>query len=57
MMRADKQEAAEIDAVLDARDAERDAATVTVTEADEPSEADRPWWESDPRITDRFKQA
>jgi cytochrome c oxidase assembly factor CtaG len=57
MMRADKREAAEIDAVLDARDAERTAAAVTATEADEPGEADRPWWESDPRITDRFKQA
>ena len=57
MMRADKREAAAIDAVLDARDAERAAATETVTETDEPGEADRPWWESDPRITDRFKQA
>ena len=57
MMRADKQEAAEIDAVLDARDAGRTAAAVTAAEADEPGEADRPWWESDPRITDRFKQA
>ena len=57
MMRADKREAAEIDAALDARDAARAAATVTPTEADEPSEADRPWWESDPRITDRFKRA
>jgi cytochrome c oxidase assembly factor CtaG len=57
MMRADKQEAAEIDAVLDARDAERAAAAVTAAEAEEPHEADRPWWESDPRITDRFKQA
>jgi hypothetical protein len=57
MMRADKQEAAEIDAALDARDAERAAAAVTAAEAEEPHEADRPWWESDPRITDRFKQA
>jgi len=57
MMRADNQEAAEIDAVLDARDAERAAAAVTAVEADEPHEADRPWWESDSRITDRFKQA
>ena len=57
VMRADKREAAEIDAVLDARDAERAAATVTAAEADEPGEADRPWWESDARITDRFKQA
>jgi hypothetical protein len=29
---------------------------VTV-EASEPDEADRPWWETDPRLTDRFKRA
>jgi cytochrome c oxidase assembly factor CtaG len=65
MMRADKEEAAEIDAELDARDAARAAAQApaeanpaTVTaEADEPDEADRPWWETDPRLTDRFRQA
>jgi cytochrome c oxidase assembly factor CtaG len=69
VMRADKREAEEIDAVLDARDAERDAAlgaahnaeraavNVAAQETDEQSEADRPWWESDARITDRFKQA
>src|SRR3984957_20080377 len=57
VMRADKREAAEIDAELDARDADRAAASVVTTETDEPSEADRPWWESDPRITDRFKRA
>ncbi len=73
MMRADKREAAEIDAALDARDAARAAATVAASsvpassvpassvpgtpEADEPAAAERPWWESDSRITDRFKQA
>src|ERR1700722_18883481 len=57
VMRADKREAAEIDAVLDARDAERAAANVATTGTDEPGEAERPWWESDPRISDRFKQA
>jgi cytochrome c oxidase assembly factor CtaG len=95
MMRADKREAAEIDAELDARDAAREAAraadassgvagpvtgpadvtlgvadamtgpadaspgaAVPVTvEASEPDEADRPWWETDPRLTDRFKRA
>jgi cytochrome c oxidase assembly factor CtaG len=58
MMRADKREAAEIDAVLDARDAERAAAVNVATPAtEEPDEANRPWWESDPRITDRFKRA
>jgi hypothetical protein len=81
MMRADKQEAAEIDAELDARDAARAAAraaavgggtasaaspvpadagsgaTSATHEADEADEAERPWWESDPRLTDRFKRA
>src|SRR5580692_1881648 len=57
VMRADKREAAEIDAVLDARDAERAAANVATAGTDEPGETERPWWESDPRISDRFKQA
>ncbi len=57
VMRADKREAAEIDAVLDARDAERAAANAVTTGTDEPGDTERPWWESDPRISDRFKQA
>jgi cytochrome c oxidase assembly factor CtaG len=74
MMRADKQEAAEVDAELDARDAARATAgaaagaaagagaSVTAAadrpaEAGEADEADRPWWETDPRLTDRFKKA
>jgi cytochrome c oxidase assembly factor CtaG len=106
MMRADKKEAAEIDAELDARDAARaaaraarasqagDAATGAATgaalsgvaaaagspdggyaladsaaaaeadgvspvalETDEADDDDRPWWETDSRITDRFKRA
>jgi cytochrome c oxidase assembly factor CtaG len=79
MMRADKLEAAEIDAELDARDTARAAsraakasappatddafpdAVVPVTlksdGTDEADEADRPWWETDPRLTDRFKRA
>jgi cytochrome c oxidase assembly factor CtaG len=57
MMRADKREDTEIDAVLDARDADRAAAGAVTGETDEPGEAERPWWESDARITDRFKQA
>jgi len=69
MMRADKVEAAAIDAELDARDAAAamataasgadaipDTASVT-PEANETDEADRPWWESDPRLTNRFRQA
>jgi cytochrome c oxidase assembly factor CtaG len=88
MMRADKQEAEEIDAELDARDAAREAARAAKTASangaadaapstaaplladvgpgaaatatlgtDEADQVDRPWWESDPRITDRFKRA
>jgi cytochrome c oxidase assembly factor CtaG len=81
MMRADKQEAEQIDAELDARDAAREAAragaasqpaapAIPAPEAAasaaavpaaagsaEPDDADRPWWESDPRLTDRFRQA
>jgi hypothetical protein len=87
MMRADKQEAAEIDAELDARDAAREAAagqaaagqaaagqaaagqagandvagrddaTPATVDAGVPDEHERPWWETDPRLTDRFGQA
>jgi cytochrome c oxidase assembly factor CtaG len=69
MMREDKAEAAAVDAELDARDAaraqrpaaaERAAATAVATATAEPDGAeddDRPWWESDPRFTDRFKNA
>jgi cytochrome c oxidase assembly factor CtaG len=75
MMRADKREAEEIDAELDARDAARATAragqasdapaghalpglAVPVTApANEPDEPDRPWWETDSRLTDRFKRA
>jgi cytochrome c oxidase assembly factor CtaG len=83
MMRADKREAAAIDAELDARDADRAARAgrpaglvgadspaagplsagadpdpeAPVTHgAGEPGEADRPWWETDPRIANRFKR-
>jgi cytochrome c oxidase assembly factor CtaG len=89
MMRADKREAAEIDAELDARDAARAAARAAqaseapgaaaagspagsrepadgdarrdevgpaAVDADETG-ADRPWWVTDPRLTDRFKRA
>lgn len=66
MMRADKAEAAAIDAELDARDAARaeraaagdqeDAAPVPA-DAGETAGGDRPWWESDPRLANRFKRA
>ena len=76
-----KQEAEEIDAELDARDAAREAARAAragqadnvdaggavdpaavavgsvAPETDDTDEADRPWWESDSRLTDRFKGA
>ena len=77
MMRADKQEAAEIDAELDARDAAREAAraaragqaadqavasssSASSAPADGdavPDDDERPWWESDPRITGRFNRS
>jgi cytochrome c oxidase assembly factor CtaG len=50
MMRADKSEAEQVDAELDERDAV--ASTAADLEA-----AEQPWWESDSRLTDRFKQA
>lgn len=77
MMRADKREAEQIDAELDAADAAREAARAAAgrpaaddagpgavspaaaeaAEAAEPDDAERPWWETDSRLTDRFKRA
>jgi cytochrome c oxidase assembly factor CtaG len=61
MMREDESDAAKIDADLDARDAELEAARAAKTaaaagegEAEGASEA-KPWWEEDPRFTGRFK--
>jgi cytochrome c oxidase assembly factor CtaG len=65
MMREDQAEAAVIDAELDARDAARaSVATAPAPAADgdgdsgaaasAPAADDRPWWETDPRITERF---
>jgi cytochrome c oxidase assembly factor CtaG len=51
MMREDKEEAAVIDAELDAREAV--AASDPAAQAAE----DHPWWENDPRFTERFKNA
>src|SRR5215472_13727540 len=62
MMREDQAAAAVIDAELDAREATRaaadsaDSADSAGADADTP-EDDRPWWETDPRITERFKNA
>ena len=70
MMREDQAEAAVIDAELDAREAARRVAAagqaVGATPAPEGAEAAgaavaaddaRPWWEDDPRFTERFRNA
>jgi cytochrome c oxidase assembly factor CtaG len=68
LMREDESEAVRIDAELDARDAQRAAARESagsseqapagvVAGAGEEPAADRPWWESDERITRRFRPA
>jgi len=70
MMREDKAEATAIDAELDARDAARaqratappQPAAVTEAvageaEADGTDDTERPWWETDPRFTERFRNA
>jgi cytochrome c oxidase assembly factor CtaG len=70
MMREDQAEAAVIDAELDAREAARRSVPARpvagVTSDPEGAEApgaavaaddDRPWWEHDPRFTERFKNA
>jgi cytochrome c oxidase assembly factor CtaG len=62
LMREDESDAARIDAELDARDA--DLATARAAAASEPAagpaqagtaQAEKPWWEDDPRFTSRFK--
>jgi hypothetical protein len=57
LMREDESDAMAIDADLDARDAERQAAAAA--RAGEPGgegpEEAKPWWEDDPRFTSRFK--
>ena len=53
-MREDESDATAIDADLDARDAERQAAAAA--REGEPGEGGtKPWWEDDPRFTSRFK--
>lgn len=71
MMRADKAEAAAVDAELDAKDAAR-AARKRARETERAARAawregedytvpdedtERPWWEEDERFTDRFRKA
>jgi len=58
LMREDESDAAKIDAQLDARDAELQAAAGLKAAQGEPggtAEEARPWWEDDPRFTSRFK--
>jgi cytochrome c oxidase assembly factor CtaG len=69
MMREDQAEAAVIDAELDARDAAKANAAAadsdaaggeavarnSVTADSMPADDDHPWWETDPRFTERFK--
>jgi cytochrome c oxidase assembly factor CtaG len=68
-IREDEAEAAEIDAELDAREATRASAGAAPAGAvgpatrsgpdagaEGPAGADRPWWENDPRFSDRFRQ-
>jgi cytochrome c oxidase assembly factor CtaG len=66
LMREDESEAVRIDAELDARDAQRaaresagseQAAAGVAAAAGEEPDGDRPWWESDERITGRFRPA
>lgn len=51
-VRADRAEAAQVDAVLDA---ER-AARVALGESDGPGQTDAPWWITDPALRDRFRR-
>jgi cytochrome c oxidase assembly factor CtaG len=53
LMREDESEAVKIDAELDARDAEKAA----IAAGGEEPDSDRPWWETDERITGRFRPA
>jgi cytochrome c oxidase assembly factor CtaG len=52
LMREDESEAVKIDAELDAIDAAKE---IVASAAGAEPPADRPWWESDSRFTDRFK--
>jgi cytochrome c oxidase assembly factor CtaG len=59
LMREDESAAVAIDADLDARDAERQAAAAARDGAPGDGgtgEQTKPWWEDDPRFTSRFKQ-
>jgi len=57
LMREDESDAARIDADLDARDAALQAVPPSAPDGTEPAadQAEKPWWEEDPRFTGRFK--
>jgi cytochrome c oxidase assembly factor CtaG len=55
LMREDESDAARIDADLDARDAELALAATATGDQPATDEAEKPWWEDDPRFTSRFK--
>ncbi len=60
LMREDESDAVAIDAELDARDAERQAAAAVregepAGAGEEEGGETKPWWEDDPRFTSRFK--
>ena len=57
MMREDRAEAAVIDAELDAKDAARAPEAAQSGAGTPESGRERPWWEDDPRFTERFKNA
>jgi cytochrome c oxidase assembly factor CtaG len=56
MMREDKKEAMAIDAELDARDAAPRAESAEAAGTAEDVDSGRPWWETDPRLADRFRR-
>ena len=55
LMREDESDAVRIDASLDARAAELEAAAAGEPDGKEGKQGSTPWWEDDPRFTSRFK--
>jgi len=53
MIREDRDEAATVDAELDAAE----AAAAAAAGPGEPAPEEQPWWEKDPRFSDRFRRA
>jgi cytochrome c oxidase assembly factor CtaG len=55
LIREDESDAARVDAQLDARDARQAVAEVAEVPVAGEQDAEKPWWEDDPRFTSRFK--